>query len=400
MIRTLRRLAAIVCAASVSACSTVGVDFSDWAAGYGKAVEKTQNENLLLNMVRAAYNQPLYFTTIPVVRGNGQLTANAGIVANYLQSVPAGQSTGSVSPSVGLAVTSGFGFDMASLDNAEFVTGLLTPISPATVHFYVVQGVPRELLFHLFIDRIEIVGKTSTTTYVNDPTNKDYPDFVKALRAFLDGGLTTESGVATVPYGPPLNAQAVSQGLPAIMQGAAAGLQLMPVPGASGTEYQLVKFEKTARFCFMRNAYSEKVVRPDAFCGAKAKQGDNGTQGNSFDYQGSSLSLVVRSTRDVFNYLGNQIYMQAQNASAPTLMLTTAESKDYNYLNHGDQLLVVKKNQPQPNDMVRVEYRGDTYSVPTGAEGNSALVFTLMAQIVTLSKAVNLIPASTPVLVR
>ena len=43
---------------------------------------------------------------------------------------------------------------------------------------------------------------------------------------------------------------------------------------------------------------------------------------------------------------------------------------------------------------------GNVYSIPAANQGNSALVFTIVSQILMLSKTVNLIPASTAVEVR
>lgn len=413
MIKSMRRVAAALCCLSLGACSTMGVDFSDWASAYGKAVEKSQNENLLLNMVRSAYNQPLYFTTIPVVRGNGSVTPGAtwsatyGAVGAYApkafnwMSSGVGQVASSVTPGASLSISAGFSFDMASLDNAEFVTGLLTPITPNTVHFYVTQGIPRELLFHLFIERIEIAGKGGTTLLVNDPLHKSYNQFVETLEAFLNLGMTTENKTIQIPVGPTLTQQMVGQALPSLVQGAGAGFQLAPVKRDSGTEYQIQRVINTARFCFKREPGNEAILGDGAFCGGSATRKEVGeADAHTFDYDGASLSIVIRSTRDVFNYLGNQIYNQTERKRAEPFVLRTTEARDYNYLGHGDQLLVVRKNQSASNDLVRVEYRGETYSVPAGTEGHSALLFTIMAQLVTLSKAVNLIPASTPVLVR
>ena len=71
--RWLARLLVLAGSLSLGACEST-VDFSQWASGYNRAVERTHNENLVLNMVRAAYNRPMHFATISVVRGNGQAT--------------------------------------------------------------------------------------------------------------------------------------------------------------------------------------------------------------------------------------------------------------------------------------------------------------------------------------
>jgi hypothetical protein len=57
----------------------------------------------------------------------------------------------------------------------------------------------------------------------------------------------------------------------------------------------------------------------------------------------------------------------------------------------------VVKNHPRSDDIVKIDYEGNTYSIPADNQGNSALVFTVVSQILMLSKTVNLIPASTAV---
>jgi hypothetical protein len=110
--------------------------------------------------------------------------------------------------------------------------------------------------------------------------------------------------------------------------------------------------------------------------------------------------VTIRSTRDVFNYLGNLIYQQAEDSTRFNLVLQSKEAKAYNYLGGGDEMLVVLKNQARSDDLVHVEYRGATYSIPVAHQGNSALVFTVVSQILNLSKSVNLIPTTSAVVVR
>lgn len=413
MISITRWTSALLSAALLSGCSTMSVDFSDWAGVYSKAVEKAQNENLLMNMVRAAHQQPLYFTTIPVVSGSGSVSAGASLNAGYgpaanytprLFNWLTNPAASQVSPGLNLGVQSGFNFNMASLDNAEFLTGLLTPISPSAMHFYTSQRIPRELLFHLFIERVDLVGKTQTDSFVNDPTQKNYSKFIETLNLLLELGITTESGAFAVPVGPPITAEALSRGgVPALIQGATSGLQFAPVSGATGMEYQLQKWQSAVTFCFKRSPSNEKLLGASAFCNDPGKTrpaSANQNQTFTFQYADKSLAIVIRSTREIFNYLGSQIYMQIQEKSGTPLTLRSQEAKDLNYMKLGDQLLVVKKNQTRSDDLYRVEYRGDTYSVPAQGPGYTPLVFTILSQVVTLSKAVNLIPASAPVLVR
>ena len=58
-------------------CSS-SVDFSEFTAGYDKAIQKSTERNVLLNIVRSSRNQPLHFTSI------------SGVIPNLFISFPLG----------------------------------------------------------------------------------------------------------------------------------------------------------------------------------------------------------------------------------------------------------------------------------------------------------------------
>lgn len=384
------------------------VDFSSWAAGYDKAIERSYNENILLNMVRASQNQPLHFTTVSVVRGNGQISPSFNLIGGFpFKDFTAFARNGAqlTSAGPGLAVSGGFNFDMASLDNSEFIAGLLTPIRPATVNFYVGQGIPRELIFNLLIERIAITDGGRTDTFQNDPTRPDFPKFQNVLSNLITLGLTTEDISKLVPFGPPLSA-ADARNTEHLAAAAKAGLMLTP---AAGGTYQLMSPVVNARFCFEPPAGAPPLP-PGAVCRSERpagapnenNSGEHGMAGGAGipGYQNASLAITIRSARDIFNYLGSLIYMQTARAGEAKVVLTSQEARDYNYMKQGDALLVVHKNNTTSDDLVRIEYRGDTYSIPANKQGNTALVFSVLGQILTLNKSINLIPNTSAVVVR
>jgi hypothetical protein len=310
------------------------------------------------------------------------------------------------SGNVSLSVTGSYNFDMASLDNSEFMAGLLTPIAPATVHFYVNQGVPRELLFNLLIDRVSITDNGKTSTYSNDPTQPGYQDFRTTLNNLLALGFTTESVPSFLPFGPPLTADEAKD--PRVLAAAAqAGVLIQPTgPNA----YQIVKPMVLARFCFTGGGPGMPRLPASAMCGAGQQIGNSGkpegaeqnfATGSSLPgFENAALAVTIRSTRDVFNYLGNIIYQETETKNPTHLVMTSQEAKDYNYLKRGDDLIVVRKNSSSRDDLVQTSYRGDNYSIPSDNQGNSNLVFTIVSQILNLSKSVNLIPTTSAVVVR
>jgi hypothetical protein len=401
------RVLAATAALSLGGCSDM-VDFSSWSSGYDKAIERSHNENMLLNMVRASQNQPLHFTTVAVVRGNGQISPSFNILGTlpfrrFTDFARNGAELSSVGPS--LSVSGGFNFDMASLDNAEFIAGLLTPIRPATVNYYVGQGIPRELLFNLLIERISITDAGRTDIFHNDPARPDFPQFQAVLGNLLKLGLTTEDLSRVVPFGPPLSA-ADARNTEHLVAAAKAGLILSPAPGGT---FQLMSPVISARFCFDLPP-GAPALPPGALCrGDKSDESASGSQAGEHKmaggagmagYQNASVTINIRSARDVFNYLGSLIYLQAANPGEARVPLTTQEARDYNFLKRGDDLIVVRKNNSREDDLVKVEYRGDTYSIPFEKQGNSALVFSVVGQILTLNKAINLIPNTSAVVVR
>ncbi len=399
-------MTALAAALVLGGCESA-VDFSDWAQGYNKAVEKTQNENVLLNMVRAGYNLPLHFTTVSVVRGNGSTTATISALYPFGYKPDISTSPNAVLP--GLSVTGGFNFDMVSLDNSEFTQGLLVPINPTTVNYYVNEGIPREIVFDLLIDRIVISDAAHTAIYTNDPTRADYGQFVDMLDRLLDVGFTTEHVSTPVPVGPPVSA-AEAANIDKLTAAAKAGLSVEPVEGTGPARYQLMRTEAGARFCFQAEA-GRRAGLPDALlCKTASKLTSaaggphvSGEPARPLPFVAKDASVIVytRSTRDVFNYLGNIIYMQNEQTGTPfRLELQTKEAQDFNYLGHGHALFVVHKNRPSSDDLVTITFRGDTYSVPRQGQGNSAIVMSLASQILYLSTSINLIPATSAVLVR
>jgi hypothetical protein len=393
--RRMARILALAGCLSLGACGSA-VDFSQWAAGYNKAVERTHNENLFLNMVRAAYNLPMHFATVSVVRGNGQVTPSFSATMPFNNFSALARNGAILTPS--FTVTSGFNFDMASLDTSEFLAGLLTQVSPAIIDYYVSQGIPRELLFNLFIERIEIATNDKTETFLNDPNTPAHEKFTEVLRGLLDSGLTTETLTLRIPVGPALTAAEAKD--PLRLQAVA---QTGMAVEEAGGGYQIIKTADASRFCFRAQGEALEKLPKTALCGAADRPvGKAGEKiGSSFEgRQNASLKVVTRSARGVFNYLGNLIYQQVDSPNPYRLQLTSEESRDYNYLGRGESLIYVLKDKRQDNDLVRVEFDGATYSVPADKQGHSALVMAIVSQVLSLNKSVNSIPTTSAVVVR
>ena len=175
-------------------CSS-SVDFSEFTAGYDKAIQKSTERNVLLNIVRSSRNQPLHFTSISGVSGSTDFdvgSANIFSPFNQLFSWSRAEvgATGTLNtPS--FTQTSSVG--VSPLNTSEFLSGLLTQLSPTTISFYTAQGIPKELLLHLVIESVEISTSQSTTKIENNPAGTDYDEFKDLLGSLLELGITTEA---------------------------------------------------------------------------------------------------------------------------------------------------------------------------------------------------------------
>jgi hypothetical protein len=173
-----------------SAC--VSSRLAPTVVSYNLAVEQAQNEMLLLNAVRAAKKQPLYLTDISKITGSikRDLTASLTLPFGYLHGGIGANNTASPGTTYSVNPT----FDISILDTQDFMRGFLRPVDPEVFAYYWNQGWPKDLLLHLFVQQVEIIGSApadKTILYDNHPRsepkggNEDLMCFNEWVSAFL-----------------------------------------------------------------------------------------------------------------------------------------------------------------------------------------------------------------------
>jgi hypothetical protein len=141
-----------------------------------RGVADYYNESILLNILRASKSEPLAFVSVSSVTGHNTVTGNIGF-----PTITVGPHTPVISPAQVPARNYSFGPNTASrsvandwtasvVDDAASYAGLLAPVNPAIIGFFLNQGYSRELLFFLFVDRIKIADIRSKTT---DPVTEE-----------------------------------------------------------------------------------------------------------------------------------------------------------------------------------------------------------------------------------
>lgn len=179
-----RRRAFIVLAAIMLAGGCTEIDaVNSRTSTMNEGVANYYSEAILLNVIRASRSEPLSFVALTSLQGHNTINGGVGLPAITLgphtpvlppAQVPARNFT--FAPNT-LSRSASTDFNASVVDDSASYQGLLAPISPATIGFFINQGYSRELLFFLFVDRMRLLNLDGTLIeeYTNDPVGtQDY----------------------------------------------------------------------------------------------------------------------------------------------------------------------------------------------------------------------------------
>jgi hypothetical protein len=292
---------------------TVIDHYSGRAIDYNLEAEQAQEQALLLNIIRASQRRPMQFTSLQSVTGSGNVSGSlqGGVVGSkqtpYISQFPFGnggpntlaQSTNSAISRIATGNVTGNAtmggtatFIVPVLDTQEFYQGILTPLTLQVVDYYIQQGFPPQLLFDLFVLKVEVTriddGSCRKFTFTNSVRDDlQFGQFQAFSDYMIGSGLTAERVNSVTSYGPPIpqpsgttSAAETANLLDAYSKAASAGLDIRQ----DGSRYRVQKKTNNFRLCF---AYpggqpSEWLGRSDStlFCGhfnrpsARASSGD------------------------------------------------------------------------------------------------------------------------------
>lgn len=394
--------------AALAGCSSVPQqDFSSWAVTYNETVEQAQNRTILLNILRASRNMPLYFSGTQVVRGSGTTNVSGGIggsISNTTASQPFGSSslslTSGLTPSLNVSVDRNFNFDVAIADTAEFQQALLMPMKEDVMHYYTQQGLPPEMLLHLLVQKFRITVDGTPEVYENNPMSPTYPEFVATVEKLLDYGLTTQVNDDFSPVGP-VYRQPDLRGIAEIVK---AGGFILPAQGG----FQVAIRQPVATFCFDPSVPGN-VQRLPATVMCRRPDLVNEMQPlarRRVEFENASLYVQLRSTREVFDYLGTLLVQAEADPRAQPLRLTSkaalAYLKNHNCTSAGSQcgeLFRLHRNTAA-KDAVTINFGGTAYSLTPSDGSLSSTVLSVLVQTLNLNKSVNSLPLISTTVVR
>jgi hypothetical protein len=348
-------------------------DLAGMSSKYAMLLEQYQINMVFANIMRSATQRPLSFLDMPTIQGSGTIT-NTPSLSNTFVTGGIGLVPSSVGSSTlnGLANaltggwTLGFGntfsFTQSSLDNAVFWKNFLTPLSIESLKYFVNNHIPRELAFILFIDTIEVEKENgSIKIYNNNPLSPQYAEFQTELYKLLNYGLTIEP-TTLIENGKPI---------------------------------------ATFEVCMKRNQFENDArsnYGDDIFCKNPIIKNTATKETN----KGPKLTLIFRSARHIYHYLGN--VATAQLRETPYLVtLPPTEGTLSEKVNQSNQyaLLIVKKNTPTKLPFAEFNsLDGNAYIIPSENNGYSQTVVDFLTQVQGLSKTPGSVPPSPAILIR
>ncbi len=392
------------------------------SSAYRGVIEQYANDNILLNIVRTSKNMPMSFLDIPSVVGSGNLVGSANLSSSVLSSDPttisgflsarAGSSNTSYSPSVGMSISNGFTFTQASLDNSQFMQAFLKEVPLNTINFRGTEAnLPKSVLYSLLIDTVQVRSANNeiVATWKNDPTAPAYHEFQSVLYLLVDLGLKTEVKTSSESVGPPISEQDFIKNMGSVAEFISkqgGGLTLVKHVKKDKTYYQLTRYTSHTRACvnghlarkILGNRLTDFAYCEDSPVDLEATHESHSALLEKFGTQYSNLNLLIRlrSTGNIFNYLGDVLNAQTDSTNPYLVSIksshTSHEKKIAGQSKTEIPLFKVYKNQTPRDSIYSVDYRGDTYALSASDDSYTSKVMEFVSTLLTANK----IPGTTP----
>lgn len=396
--------------AVVSGCGVVD-EYGERALQYNVQARRSQDAGLLLNIIRAQHRHPLEFTAVTSVTGNAQASGALGLTLPFgteatraYTANPAGSVSGSAQ------------FQVSVLDTEEFIRGILRPIELPTLDYYFHQQFPREVLYYLLFDKIEVVDAQGRVRekYENYPDGQTpgslaWESFERFADDLYHAGLITETIGDAVDVGPELSSGDLrnAEQLVKIEQ---AGFRLKPLD-SSRSRFQLQKQARTVRLCFRNLDRLPHRLPSTATCGQASRDQSSAEAppltsaavgrlsfslpatlpkraASTTDNAERSYVFYPRSTEGVIYYLGEVLRYQ-RDYPGKLVKVQGGRVEAPLFMVHTDTI---------PFALTRVSYFGRTYSISFAGQGRSdertTQVLSFLSQLLSLNKSAKDLPAT------
>lgn len=357
------RIMASLAGGLLTACSFAPT-VAEHGVAYNQAVAEAANDQMLLNILRAKDNEPLYFTSFSLIRGNIKQTADLELKLPF-----GGDATDLYTFTPGLTQSTNPTFDIAIHDSQEFMRGILNPIALETFQYYYEIGWPRELVLNVLVESVEIDGEV----FINDPTRPaQHRGFQRLMRDLLARNLTIGKVETITPVGPPLSLrdQASVDALSALVQGGMekAGLVLSEHPQG----YRLQRRQLRPAL-FVDGPGGVRTLVPHL---GEAAAGD-----------AAPVQLRLRSVQGVIYFLGRILRGLERGLPVPMVAIEAEGIQT--------PLFLARPGGAGEVGLVRAVHHDVEYLIPgRGEAGRSMSVLTVLAQLIAQNKSAKTLPTT------
>jgi hypothetical protein len=427
----MKRILIAIAILGLTACTTFEPPFQSASVHYNRVIADTNNELILLNVIRAKEREPMYFTAVSQMRGSLTLSGTTGLSADFPEdgftsvksfedsesiasrtigklTETAANSSRTIKPSVSATIATNPSFDYQVLDTQKFYNGIMASIPPSLLASYLRQGWRDTLLMALTVEKVEFYkvsdeGDTAPDTLIatvqNDPIGMPKQDFGYFLRCFK-----------TAPISPPPAKRTVFN-LSQIKNPSLHGLFDLKKNGYSIDEngdiaYSVnradslevtLRTDRPRKDCdsFLTNLSEEKntgfdlakTLNDNETISATAQDKRWESQRNSDTDQSTSvrngiaITYTLRSTQSVLYFLGEYLREKEHNGAAYTL------GGDDN--SKGEEVFEVLKDKPT-SVFSQTELNGTPYwieSAKSGSKNNTLSSMAFINQMINLQKS-------------
>jgi hypothetical protein len=410
----------------LAGCGTpMNPSFNRLTTSYAEALSSYQVDSILSNIIRTTEDRPLNFLDIPSINGSGTVShshsASFSLGGLSVNNFYGAITSASVSPSISLGT--GFNFTQSSLDNATFWAGFSTPVSLKNVHNYRHSYLPREVLFILVIDSIELRKNNSERLLYlhNQATNPNYDQFTKVFYDLLEAGLDIKpfpSAPASEIKKSDTALNAKDQSRLAVTKGSK-NSQTTPVPNSqlggsaksgeaqygggnpnqTGSAFGNPSSTPNFKWCLNRELAvhgARERFNPSLYCETEI---DMKVDGDS-----PTFHITLRSPKHIFSFSGDVVKAQNEKDSPRLLIMKPLLDTRYKK-SHGNNdyaLIVVQKNPPPTLETYSIASGsyGDSYAIPRENNGYTPLVVDFLSQLIIFNKVSGSIPQQPAVLLK
>ena len=402
--RAAAKVVLVVTALTLGACSQYGV--ANRSISVNKGLESANNRMLLLNAVRASKRYPMVFSEVTQINTSDPVSGSLGL------QVPFGGDAASnfiLTPSIDL--DSGTTMQITPLNKQNFTRGITTPTNLETLNYYLRQGWPPEMLFHMFVRTMRIKNacaetllnrdlkarkkpieckpgdKTDTTVWRNDPGHKPkdqerFKDFQQKLRDLIQNHELQVRDLQTPRDQEWTKTTRITKRVPE-MPGEENKLEMVK----QVTTEQFSEATKSSRLIL--GAKLPKVQPENAKLPEVQRQNKKEFDClDDKDDQGPCYIEIevdpLRSPEAMIFYMGELIETQlkSENHYVPTL-----GSKERPFLK-------VVNGRPRGGAAVKVSHEGETYAIPRADAGRSMHVLSLVSLILGLHREAKELPTT------